>query len=386
MSSRAKLHPLAKIAPAEFSHHRFYRNSHNHFMLRFRRFASAGRPPLKTLLPSKKIVNRILFDEDSRLPYRKIVPILEAVYTHLDAPDSIRLPSYTKSYDVMMCKTLLYTIRNTTNTANRNLVALENELVQQAAELGDNDAITMLAFETISGPSTKDDFKHANKLIAELTDLKHPLVFKMAGDLAFKKGLHAQAHQYWLQFLDVEADTIMAANVYASLGIYFFQYARPINLPSAKDYFLKSIKYGELDSSILQAHYYVGQMYSTSEPEVSRYHLEIAASKGLVESFTTLGFLEMNMFRNFSKALEWFKLGVEATNDLTCLVGQFDCYVALNNTKQALNVMGQLAGLRHKLKGRAIPKEMEAAFLQNKAIIDLFFDTRAKTINSLRVA
>ena len=102
-------------------------------------------------------------------------------------------------------------------------------MVEQAAELGNNDAIGMLAFEFIEDPQTsKEDYKYANKLIDNLTNLKHPLVFKMAGDLAFKKGYHNQAEIYWLQFIDLEAgDAYLAVRYTANLGIYYFNYLKP---------------------------------------------------------------------------------------------------------------------------------------------------------------
>lgn len=348
--------------------------------------AQATRPELAGLLPTKKTMNRVLFDNDSRLPYKKIVPILQSVYTNLDHPEDIRLPKYTRKHDLMLCKDLLKTVRNTTNSMNRNLVDLENELVQQAAELGDNDAIAMLAFETIeAGTSSKEDYRYANDLLKKLTDMQHPLVFKMAGDLAFKKGFHDQAEQYWLQFIELEPDTISAAQIYLNLGVYYFTYQKPrADLTRARICFEKSIKYGELDTFTLKSHYYLGQLYSSTDPRLAKHHLQIAASRGLKESFAALGFLEMNLFNNYQKSIEWFKLGVEASNDLTCLIGQFDCYVSLKEFKNAFQILHNLKSLKEKMErvinlGK-VPKEHQESMLVNYPVLQTFFLTRQASI------
>ena len=78
-----------------------------------------------------------------------------------------------------------------TNSINVHLLDLENELIEQLAELGNNDAITILAFETVRKRQIlkeivdKEDYQHANELIKQLIDINHPLVFKMAGDLSW---------------------------------------------------------------------------------------------------------------------------------------------------------------------------------------------------------
>lgn len=86
--------------------------------------------------------------------------------------------------------------------------------------------------------AAKEDLAHANKLITELTQLKHPLVFKMAGDLAFEKKVFATAVDYWQQFLALEDDTIEAGHVYYNLGYYYFSQPPPVqDLPLAKKFF-----------------------------------------------------------------------------------------------------------------------------------------------------
>lgn len=319
------------------------------------------------------------------------MPILDSVYTNLDTPDRIKLPSYTLHSDLMMLRQILHTLRSSTHSINTNLVDLENELVEQAAELGNNDAIAMLAFEALALPETaKEDYKYANELVRELTERKHPLVFKLAGDFAFAKQYHLQAAQYWHQFLDLENDTILASHVHSNLGVYYYHYLKPRpDLVTAKSHLEKAIRFGELDTHIVKAHYYLGQLYSITDPELSRFHLEISASRGLQESFSSLGFMELNVFNNVAKALEWFKLGVEANSDISCLIGQFDAHVRSSNSTNAINVLSNLQNLKEKLdkvlaRGtKMMPEQYVELAKSNHVLLSTFFDTRREAIKTL---
>ncbi|PYD07937.1 hypothetical protein DND36_31615, partial [Pseudomonas savastanoi pv. glycinea] len=81
-------------------------------------------------------MSRLLFDHDSRLAYKKVMPIFTNIYDNLDAPNQIRLPHYTKNEDLMTLRSVLRDIRALSSSVNKNLVDLENELIEQAAELG----------------------------------------------------------------------------------------------------------------------------------------------------------------------------------------------------------------------------------------------------------
>lgn len=355
------------------------------------RCMSSSRPPLASIIPKKKTLNRLLFDADSRLAYRKIMPVLSSVYSHLDEPSKIQLPSYTQHEDLMALRSILQNLRSVTNSINKNLVDLENELVEQAAELGNSDAIAMLAFEAVSLKDTlKDDYEYANELIRQLTESKHPLVFKLAGDFAFSKNYHEQAAQYWFQFLELEDKTILASHVYLNLGVYFYHYSKPRpDLTKAKLCLEKAIKYGELDTHIVKAHYYLGQLYSITDPVLSRYHLEVSASRGLQESFPSLGFLELNVFDNIPKALEWFKLGVEANSDISCLVGQFDAHFRARKHTLAMNVLSNLESLKVKLDKvlrngmNNVPGAYKEIAKSNHVLLSTFFETRKDQIRQL---
>ncbi|OBA19323.1 hypothetical protein METBIDRAFT_13620 [Metschnikowia bicuspidata var. bicuspidata NRRL YB-4993] len=353
---------------------------------------TTSRPSLDSILPKKKTINRLLFDNDSRLAYKKAMPILNTVYANLDSPQDIRLPSHAKHDDLMMLRSILHDLRSVTNSINKNLVDLENELVEQAAELGNNDAIAMLAFEAVASKDTsKEDHAHANKLIRQLTEQKHPLVFKLAGDFAFSKSYHEQAAQYWQQFLELEDDTILASHVHSNLGIYYYHYMNPRpNLGEAKLCFEKAIRFGQLDSHIVKAHYYLGQLYSITDPVLSRYHLEISATKGLQESLPSLGFMELNVFNNVSKALEWFKLGVEANSDISCLIGQFDAHSRAGSNGKAIKILANLRGLKEKLdkilaKGiNHVPASYRELAASNQVLLNTFFATRSDAIKNLQ--
>lgn len=333
------------------------------------------RPPLRGLLPKKRIFNRVLFDQDSRLSYRQTLPVLEAVYKHIDEPANIALPKGVRGSDLMACKNVLGAVRLTTGAMNENLVALENELVEQAAELGDNDAIAMLAFGTVSkrvgnkGAVEDADFRHANSLISQLVELRHALVFKMAGDMAFKQGHHQQAAEYWNEFLAVEPDTIRASQVHVSLGTYYFTYM--LQLDRARYHFEKSVALGEHQPV---AHYYLGQLCATTHPETARWHWEHLAGRGLRESFAPLGFLEMDVFGNLAQAKEWFRLGA-AAGDVTSMVGLFDVQIRLGDNKAAHSVLVRLEELKSKVEKGSVTDDA----------LTVFFDTRAADIQQVTV-
>lgn len=300
----------------------------------------------------------------------------------------------------MVFRKLLTSIRSVTQSVNKNLLDLENELVEQAAERGDLDAITMLAFEKVRenvrgelvvDKAAKEDLAHANKLITELTQLKHPLVFKMAGDLAFEKKVFATAVDYWQQFLALEDDTIEAGHVYYNLGYYYFSQPPPVqDLPLAKKFFQNCIALTDLDLYSTKAHYYLGQLYLDTNPRVAKYFMEISALKSLLESFASLGFLEMNKFNNYEIAIEWFKLGVEANRDLLCLIGQFDCYIKMKQWAAADKVLRNLNELRRKIsdvkKGalKKVPDSMKESFQVNDSLLASFFQGRKQEFELLQ--
>ncbi|CAN3375117.1 hypothetical protein DIURU_005377 [Diutina rugosa] len=355
--------------------------------------ATTKRPELLQLLPKKKTLNRVLFDNDANLSYRKALPVLTTIYDNLDTPERIQLGNV-KAHDLMTLKHTLASVRQMSNTINPHLVKLEHELVEQAAERGDNDAIAMLAFDTITKRAQDknsvddDDYKHAQRLVKQLTEIDHCLTYKLAGDLAFSQGYHQQARDYWHRFVELEPSSIRSSHVYTQLGIYYFAY-HP-ELERARRYFERAVAVGEVDDTTVKAHYYLGQLYESSNPELTRYHWEVAASRALAEVFPSLGRLELNMFKNASQALQWFKLGDELGKDIQCVMGQFDCYVALGQPRAAVAVVEKLEGIRSAIKrarrraatqpAATTPAAMASAMATNDAALTAFFTSRDATI------
>jgi protein MSS2 len=299
-----------------------------------RRFLS-HRPALYEVIPKKKIMNRILFDLDSKHPFSKLYPVYESIYKNLDTSGDAEIPSRIDANDLMVMKRALETIRTQTHTTNKHLLSLENSLVEYAAERGNNDAVSLLAYEALLGKD-EDDKKHAKKLISGLLELKHPLTMKLSGDLCLKNGLQQQAEKFYLDFIELEDDTFLASDAFRQLGILNFQ--KP-DLIKARHWFERSVRTGPVDK-VAECHFYLGQLYAY-DPKKSRYHLETAASQAFKESFKQLGFLELNQFGNILKAKEWFKLGVEL-GDYDSVVGIFDCFMSSKEYKKAYGAYNTL--------------------------------------------
>lgn len=292
-----------------------------------RRFLST-RPAFYDVIPKKKIMNRILFDLDSKHPFTGLYPVYESVYRSLDTAEDAVIPSKISASDLMVMKRALETIRTQTHTTNKNLLALENSLVEHAAERGNNDAVSLLAYEALLGDDDADK-QHAKKLISGLLALNHALTTKLSGDMCLENGLQQQAEKFYLDFIKLQNDTFLASEVFKQLGILAFQ---KLDLIMARVWFERSIRTGPVDK-VAECHFYLGQIHGY-DPHKSRFHLETAATQGFKESFRQLGFLELNQFGNVAKAKEWFKLGVEL-GDFDCVVGLFDCFVKLKEFKRA---------------------------------------------------
>lgn len=290
------------------------------------------RPPFHEVFPQKKMINKLLFELDSRLTFSKLYPIYRKIYENMDQTTEIPIPDNVSCKDIMIMKKVLEKVRHITKSVNKNLLRLENEILDKAAEMGDNDAVSLLAFDVLKNPSmnTKDDVCHAKKLIKELYQRRHPLTIKLTGDLAFNNGDNKTANDYYLKLLQIEQETFLAGEVYGKMGQILLQNS---NLLKAEEYFLKCIKLCPIDYSV-HSYYYLGQMYMNSDPFKARALIESCATQGFKESFKTLGFLEMNYFNDLYKALEWFRLGMELF-EIECFVGYFDCSMKLQDYKSA---------------------------------------------------
>ncbi|CEP61486.1 Mss2p LALA0_S03e03928g [Lachancea lanzarotensis] len=340
----------------------------NIFRGRFSRAYSSKRPPFRDVFPNKKLVNRLLFEMDSRLAFSKLYPVYEAVYNSLESEVSGKtIPTSFKGEDVLIMKKVLEKVRHRTKTVNKNLTVLENELLENAAELGNNDAISALAFQVLENAhrNTPADVTHAKKLIKTLYQISHPLTVKLTADLAFTRNDFDSAEQYYKKFLELESDTYRAGEVTGKLGIINF---RKPNLREAERYFLESIRLCPLEQ-VVQSYYHLSQLYMDSEPLKARCLMESAASEGFKESFQLLGFLEMNYFHDNTKALEWFKLGMELF-DFECFIGYFDCSIKLKSYQKAKKCLQSM---------QTLSSNNEIA----KKSFKLFIDSRAEQIKLL---
>lgn len=332
-----------------------------------RRYATVGssisRPPFEEVFPRKRMVNRILFELDSRLSYGKIYPIFESSYNDVDK-DDISLAAKVSASDVMLMKKVLEKVRSRTKSANRHLLKLESALLDKAAEMGDKDAIALVAFDVLKDPSknSQEDVNYAKLLIKDLYKREHLLTLKLTGDLALGAGDSSKAADYYKHFLKLESDTYLAGEVYGQLGQISF---KKTDLQSAEDYFRKSIALSPLEYSV-HSYYYLAQIYMNSDPLKARTLMESCATQGYKESFKALGFLEMHYFGDLYKAQEWFKLGMELF-ELECFIGYFDCCASLGDWSLAKKCLKSLEKIG----------ETNATY---KSIVEQFLEARKEKI------
>lgn len=324
------------------------------------------KPLLHEIFPQKRMMNKILFELDSRLSFAKLYPVYESIYNCMDKQEEeIPIPRNINSSDMMIMKKGLEKVRHKTKSVNRHLLELENTLLDKAAEMGDNDAVALLAFDVLKDPSnnSEDDVQYAKRLVKDLYQRKHHLTLKLTGDLALKGGDSAEAENYYQKFLELENDTFLAGEVYGQLGQVNF---RKADLFTSEAYFLKSIQFSPLEYSV-HSYFYLAQIYMNFDPSKARILMECCASQGFRESFKALGFLEMNYFKDLIKAQEWFKLGMELF-ELECFVGYFDCCVALDDwaaASKCINSMKRIA-------------EMNVNY---KPLVNQFIESRSKKVS-----
>ncbi|AMD20054.1 HCL097Cp [Eremothecium sinecaudum] len=310
-----------------------------------RRFLSSAfkRPDINAIFPKKKFVNRLLFELDSRLSFGKLYPVYELLYRNLDKnADAVKIPRGIQPTDLMIMKKVLELTRYRSKSTNKHLLDLENEILYRAAELGDKNASSSLAFEQLRdiSKSSLTDVEHSKKIIKALYQQNHPLTLKLTGELAMSNGDGKKAEECFLKFLDYEDETVLAGEVYGKLGELAL---RKPALAQAEAYFLRSIKYSPVEYS-LRSYYYLGELYMNSEPLKARALLESAASQGLRESFKVLGYLELNYFNDYRKAKEWFRIGMDI-HDFECLLGYTDCLLKLKDLGAAQKSIEKLTNL-----------------------------------------
>lgn len=332
------------------------------------RLHSTALKPMKEVLPPKKIISRLLFDINARYNYNKYFPIIESIYQAKEP----QIPDEFSGNDLLLFQRVLAQIRKQTHTINPKLVQIEHDLLEIGADRGSRDALTTLSFlalEDSTGKFTPEDQKAAQSFIKQLIELKHPLVFKLAGDkelagyqfnsitpttyqttvspyllptedLPINSVTNSpenlsHAINFYNQFLELDPLSILSGSAHRSLGLIYFK---------TQD-LVQSLKHFEManqmspDSDNAQCNYFLG-LLNEHDHVLSRYYFELAASEGFKESFANLGYLELNVFKNTFKAKEWFKLGSElGVNE--CIVGLFDCDFRSGDYESAFKVIAR---------------------------------------------
>lgn len=358
-----------------------------------RRFYSAaapsvnGKPLLLDILPSKKIISRLLFDYDARYNFNKYLPVVESIYDSL--PEvfgrEAEIPDKFRGNDLLIFQRVLAQIRKQTHTINPLLLKLENELIEYAAERGSRDALCTLSFMALdeSGEGwTEDDKVTAKKYIKELMEMEHPLAFKLAADRELKvftesvnqkeeeklrkedKVAEAEILQtedstvdlsptsdmsfsnmtsspkqlsraisLYNHFLTLDSKSTVAAAAHRSLGMIYF---RMQELVKSAQHFRHAVQLAPATDNA-QAHFFLGLLNEVDTVR-ARYHFQMAAKEGFRESFANLGYIELNVFHELNKAKEWFALGAELGVP-ECVIGLFDVAVRRKDWDKAKNIM-----------------------------------------------
>ncbi|CAI4037799.1 hypothetical protein SMKI_04G1330 [Saccharomyces mikatae IFO 1815] len=343
------------------------------------RFVSTPRISRKfqEFFPKKKTINRVLFQLDTRLTYREMYPIFLHV-SQTTNEESISLKKkfpYIKSSDIMQMRSALITLRMQNKFVHKDLLVMEDRLLNIAAELGSNDAISILSFKVVhehekENVEYKDenDVETANRFIKKLYARNHHLTIKLIGDLFFEHKTFEKAEKYYREFLKLENSTKIAGEVYGKLGE--IQIKQINGFLKAENSWLKSIELLEIERSS-RWYFLLAKLYLSSEPMRAKALLEKCASIGFKESFKTLGFLELNYFQNHERANEWFKLGMEIM-DLECFFGFFDCCLKVGNIVSARNCLESLKKL--------------GSDDNRKTIINTFFESRKDSMKLLEKA
>lgn len=331
-----------------------------------------SKPLLMDILPSKKIISRLLFDYDAKFNINKYLPVIESIY---DIPSGGKpeIPEKFKGNDLLIFQRVLAQIRKQTHTINPLLLSLENSLIEYAAERGSRDALCTLSFMALdeSGDGWTDDDKiTAKKYIKELMELEHPLAFKLAADRELKNFTSltegegkkeekeikseiietptsdlnfsnltsspkqlSRAISLYNHFLKLDSNSTVASAAHRSLGMIYF---RTQDLIKSEEHFEHAVHLAPVSDNA-QSHFFLG-LLNEFEPTKARHHFQLAASEGYRESFENLGYLELNVFHDVDKAREWFLLGAELGVSI-CIVGLFDIAYRKNDWNTARSII-----------------------------------------------
>lgn len=316
---------------------------------------------VRDILPPKGQFRLYLFQHRIPLSYSTVVQSYAACWGTNDG----ELPAGVTGRDLVRLKNILESHRKRTGSVTRHALKLEANLIERAAELGDNTAIALLCGRTVlASPKPglseaeikqdEEDKTHAMKLLNELSDdLNFPLAFKIKGDIAYKMGRQEKAEQLYQSCVDnlpemgsKENDSNTATLRVECLRSIGFIRFNNYDVETARTYFELAVLEAEngLTGNPAQAmdcHYYLGQIAAESDKKRARYHLEQASRMGLKEAFAPLGFLLLNYFGKKDLAKEWFDLGA-SIGEQTAMIGQFDVAIMDNDIPQAAKSLNNI--------------------------------------------
>ncbi|CAN6616206.1 protein Mss2p, mitochondrial [Trichomonascus vanleenenianus] len=311
------------------------------------------------LLP-RNTLKKYLFKCKVPLSYRKALGILESCR---DADLTTPVPAKVTGSDVMRMKYVLEAFRKQTGTISKQLVTVEENLVEKAAEMGDNTAIALLSGRILTDNNNpKEDRDHADKLLTGLMDLGYPIAFKVSGDLAYKAGHTEEAKSLYQLAVKQGISGSAKVECFRSIGIISMA-SRRVN--DAREAFEQAVEAAESVEQVMDCHFYLAQTYENNRL-AAKFHFQQAASQGLKEAFAPLGFLYLNYFGNQDLAFEWFDLGRQV-GDLRCLVGLFDIYMSRKDHAMAQEILTQIKS--HGENGsKALERRSEAVQALEKAL------------------
>ena len=311
--------------------------------------------PFKAIFPSKKLVNKILFQLDSPVTSRKLLPLYESIYNTGRLPPGPAKDLNSNTLFVMY--KVLERARKTTQFEYPEVRKIREYCLTESAVRGSNDAIALLCQQIMLTPEgseavSMEKKQRASRLLKELVSIGHPLSFKVVGDLMSAKRWGTsggnRAEDWYLKYLECDEYAIgneLRGEVLEKLGEIEMkkQDLSERDLKLAESRFLEAIRITN-PKERARSFYYLAQIYIRYDPLKSEILLEQACSQGLKEGFKEIGHLEKNYFKNVEKAREWFRIGMELF-DIECFFGYFDCCYALKDYKNAYNTLESLKGM-----------------------------------------
>lgn len=295
------------------------------------------KPPFEKVFPTRKLINKILFQLDSDITSRTLTPIFRTLYNESEIPSK-----YGKNDKVLFTMNrLLVESRKRTKTDNMYLQDMEKYLLMKSAQLGNPDAISLLCYDMIAKPKDHRDeanVEQASKLLTELIKKGHGLSFKIIGDINSLMGKYDESKRWYKKYLEIPSLPLRSEVLEKLATIELREGTQNRRLVERR--FLEAIKTGKLED-IVSSYFYLALIYIKYDPLKARVLLEECCSQGFKEAFKELGYLEMNYFKNYDKAQLWFKLGMEVF-EIECFFGYFDSSIKLMDWGSAVNCYNSL--------------------------------------------